>query len=182
MIKKTLFFLFEISKIVIVAFLIVVPIRYFLFQPFVVRGSSMEPNFYSGDYLIIDEISYRFEKPERGEVIVFKYPQDPSQRFIKRIIGLPGETIEMNNGKITIIGSDGKTQALDESIYLPPQNSATERVVKLGSDEYFVMGDNRDFSSDSRAWGSLPQKNIIGKVFLRVFPFTAFAKIEAPAY
>ncbi len=181
--KKLLVSIWEILKIVIIALVIVVPIRYFVFQPFVVRGDSMEPNFYSGDYLIVDEISYRINSPKRGDVIVFKYPKNPSQRFIKRIIGLPSEIVEIDNGKVIVYGSEGQSQNLDESEYLILNqeiigNSTTE----LGSGEYFVLGDNRFYSSDSRRWGILPENNIIGKVFLRVFPFDAFAKIEVPNY
>lgn len=175
-------FIWEISKIVIIALLIVVPIRYFVFQPFFVRGQSMEPNFQNGDYLIIDEITYQFRSPQRGEIVVFRYPNDPSQRYIKRIIGLPGEAIKIEDGKV-FINKDGLSQVLDESHYLPSfLQTAGSFEIRLDSNEYFVMGDNRPFSSDSRRWGSLPQKNIIGRVFLKAWPFTALAKIEAPSY
>ncbi len=181
--KKFLLFTWEVLKIVILAALIVVPIRYFLFQPFIVRGSSMEPNFYSGDYLIIDEISYRFENPERGEVIVFRYPRNPSQRFIKRIIGLPGETVEIKDNKIAVYSSEGEGIALDESEYLPGYNlSGSDLTVKLDSDNYFVLGDNRNFSSDSRKWGPIEKEDIIGKVYVKLFPFSALAKVEVPSY
>lgn len=177
-----LLFVWEVLKIVIIALAIVIPIRYFLFQPFFVRGQSMEPNFTNGDYLIIDELSYRFSDPARGEVIVFKYPNNPSQRYIKRIIGLPGETIEIKGGT-TIIHYNGESQILDETDYLS-SNVLTPGEVKvsLTENEYFVLGDNRSVSSDSRRWGSLERKNIIGKVFIRAWPLNAFAKIESPAY
>ena len=100
--KSFFLFIWEITKIVVIALLIVVPIRYFLFQPFFVRGQSMEPNFEDGNYLIVDELSFRLRDPQRGEVIVFKYPNNPSQRYIKRIVGLPGETIEIKDGKVII--------------------------------------------------------------------------------
>jgi signal peptidase I len=179
--KKLLSFAWEIAKIVIIALIIVVPIRYFLFQPFFVRGQSMEPSFEDGDYLIIDEISYRFRDPQRGEVVVFKYPNDPSQRYIKRIIGLPGETIEIEDGKVII--SKNTEEVLDESSYLSP-SVFTQGEVQffLGEDEYFVLGDNREFSSDSRRWGPLPREDIVGKVFFRAWPFVALAKFEAPSY
>ncbi len=180
--KSFFLFLWEIVKIVIIALVIVIPIRYFLFQPFFVMGQSMEPNFDNGDYLIVDEISYKFRNPERGEVLVFKYPENPSQRYIKRIIGLPGETIEIKDGKITIY-KDERKWTLDESSYLPPfLETPGGTQITLEKNEYFVLGDNRYFSSDSRRWGSLPRENIIGRVFLRAWPITAFAKIEAPAY
>lgn len=175
-------FLWEISKIVIIALLIVIPIRYFLFQPFFVKGQSMEPNFEGGDYLIVDEISYRFREPQRGEVVVFKYPESPSQRYIKRIIGLPGETVEIKDGKV-IIYKDKESWVLDESKYLPLflETSGNTQII-LEQKEFFVLGDNRPVSSDSRRWGSLPREDIIGRVFFRAWPITALAKIEAPAY
>jgi len=175
--------LFEILEIVVIAALIVVPIRYFLFQPFIVRGDSMEPNFENGDYLLIDEISFRFREPKRGEVVVFKLPNQPSNRYIKRIIGLPGETVQIANGKVILFGENGKAQILDESNYLK-NNLETPGNVKitLGNNEFFVLGDNRQFSSDSRAWGALPRENIIGRAFFRAFPFDKFSKIETPAY
>ncbi len=181
--KKTLLFFWEISKIVLIALAIVVPIRYFLFQPFFVKGQSMEPNYETGDYLIIDELSYRFKNPERGEVIVFKYPNDTTQRYIKRIIGLPGETIEIKDGQIIIYKNNSTPEVLDESSYLPSGvQTAGNLKITLGNDEYFVLGDNRPVSSDSRRWGVVPRKDIIGKVYLRAWPITAMAKIELPAY
>jgi len=179
--KNFFSFLFETAKIVILAVIIVVPIRYFIFQPFFVQGMSMEPNFYDGDYLIVDEITYRFVDPQRGEVVVFKYPQRPSQRYIKRIIGLPEETISIKEGQISIINENG-TRILDESDYLLDAYTGGEIKVSLSENEYFVLGDNRDFSSDSRRWGALSREFIVGKVYLRAWPFTALAKIEAPAY
>lgn len=182
MVKAAFLFILETIKIVIIALLIVVPIRYFIFQPFLVRGQSMEPTFEHGDYLIIDEISYRFRDPQRGEVVIFKYPRNPSQRYIKRIIGLPGETIEIKEGEISIF-SNGKEKILDESYYLPSNISTPgDLKINLDENEYFVLGDNRYASSDSRRWGPLPREDIIGRVFLRLWPVTALAKIEAPTY
>lgn len=180
--RNFLVFVWEIIKIVVVALVIVVPIRYFLFQPFFVKGQSMEPNFEDGNYLIVDEISYRFRDPQRGEVVVFKYPRNPSQRYIKRIVGLPGETIEIKNGQIAIDNEKGY-QVLEEAGYLPLGiYTSGEIKVNLAGNEYFVLGDNRTSSSDSRSWGSLPREDIVGRVFLRAWPFIAFAKFEAPAY
>ncbi len=175
-------FIWEILKIVIIALLIVVPIRYFLFQPFFVRGQSMEPNFENGDYLIVDEISYRFRSPQRGEVVVFKYPQNPSLSYIKRIVGLPGETIAIEADSVIIFNWEG-SQILDESDYLSPSVLTPGDVrVSLDEDEYFVLGDNRVSSADSRRWGFLPEENIVGRVLFRAWPFTALARFEAPAY
>ncbi len=180
--RNFLTFIWEITKIVIIALLIVVPIRYFIFQPFFVRGQSMEPTFESGDYLIIDEISYRFRDPQRGEVVVFKYPGNPSQRYIKRIIGLPGERVEIEEGKVIIYNQKGR-QILNESEYLPPGIFTPGEIkVTLAEEEYFVLGDNREASADSRRWGPLRRKEIIGRVFLRLWPITALAKFEVPTY
>lgn len=174
--------LFEIIKIVIMASLIVIPIRYFIFQPFFVQGISMEPNFHNGDYLIIDEITYRFREPQRGEVIVFRYPQNPSQRYIKRIIGLPGETIEIRESEV-VISEDGEHSVLDEVAYLEQDIRTSGNIrISLSEKEYFVLGDNREFSSDSRRWGVLPRKYIVGRVYLRAWPFRALAKFETPSY
>ncbi len=176
--RNFLIFIWEIIKIVIVALVIVLPVRYFLFQPFIVSGPSMEPNFNQGDYLIVDELSFRLRDPKRGEVVVFKFPRNPSQRYIKRIIALPGEEVEIAEGKIKING-----EILDEREYLSPDIQTEGAVqLKLRKNEYFVLGDNRYASSDSRRWGVLPRENIIGRVFLRLWPITAFAKFEAPAY
>jgi len=171
-------FIWEILKIVIIALVIVIPIRYFLFQPFIVKGQSMEPNFENSNYLIVDELSFRFRDPQRGEVVVFRYPKNISQRFIKRIIGLPGDKIEVKAGSIMV-----NDQVLDESKYLPsgvqtPGNIQTS----LNENEYFVLGDNRISSFDSRQWGLLPRKNIIGRVLIRAWPITTLTKIEVPSY
>ena len=176
--KKLLSFLWETFKIVVIALAIVIPIRYFLFQPFFVKGASMEPNFDDGQYLIIDELSYRFRQPERGEIIVFKYPHDTSQRYIKRIIGLPGETVEIKDEEVLVNG-----QILNESSYLPegPTTSGFTKII-LSENDYFVLGDNRLHSSDSRSWGSVPKENIVGRAYLRAWPFTVWDKFEAPTY
>ena len=182
--KKFFEFISEILKTVIIALLIVLPIRYFLFQPFIVQGHSMEPNFFPKDYLIVDEISYRFREPKRGEVIVFSFPQNPSQKHVKRIIGLPGETIKIGNGKV-IISKDSKTFVLDETEYLSQTLTTRARgfeTITLKEDEYFVLGDNRENSYDSRYWGPLPRKYIIGRVIFRAWPLTSFGIIESPQY
>jgi len=173
-------FLVETLKMAVLAFLIVLPIRFFLFQPFIVSGSSMFPNFESGDYLLIDEISYRFRKPERGEVIVFRAPPDPSARYIKRIIGLPGETIVIKDGKVSI-SNITEHFILDEP-YLGNLEIGDEIEMSLNNEEYFVMGDNRLFSSDSRTWGPLSKRNIIGRAIFRAFPLSRIGTIGAPDY
>ncbi len=180
--KNFISFIWETIKIVIIALIIVIPIRYFLFQPIIVDGSSMEPNYNHGDYLIIDGISYRFRDPERGEVVVFRYPEDTSIMHIKRIIGMPEETIVIDSQGIKAINSEGNEIVLDESQYLSFFNAGKEFEVVLEENSYFVLGDNRAASFDSRRWGSLPREYIVGKTVLRVFPFYDFGISKTPEY
>ncbi len=180
--KKVFSFIWEISKVAIIAALIVIPVRHFVFQPFVVRGQSMAPNLAEGDYLIVDELTYQFRGPERGEVVVFKSPEDPSQRFIKRVVGLPGETVEIKNNKVAIYGKE-KSAVLDESEYLPSSvGTIGDATFELEKDEYFVLGDNRDFSYDSRRFGVILEDNIIGRFFFRVWGRAPMTKFEQPDY
>lgn len=160
----------ELLKLALVAAIIILPIRFFIAQPFIVSGASMDPTFESGQYLIVDELSYRFESPKRGEVVIFRYPRDPSQFFIKRIIGLPGETVHIRSGAVSVTTARGEDVSLSEPYVINVGNGGNmERILK--EDEYFVMGDNRPESSDSRTWGILPKENIVGRAFLRLLPF-----------
>jgi len=170
-------FVWEILKIVIISLAIIIPIRYFLIQPFFVSGASMEPNFLDGDYLIIDEISYRFRVPQRGDVVVFRYPLEPSQFFIKRIIGLPEETIRIEDGRVFVIDETGIERVLNESEYLDDAYTGGNLSITLGADEYFVLGDNRQSSSDSRKWGEVRKKFIIGQAWLRAWPLNRMSVV-----
>lgn len=175
----------EILEIAVVAIVAVFVIRSFLIQPFLVSGLSMIPTFSNGDYLLIDELTYRFRAPERGEVVVFKYPSDPSTYFIKRIIGLPNECVVFGDAKITVFDSNSCTPpglALDEK-YLPQPFAPNEkREFILASDEYLMLGDNRSYSFDSRNWGPLKKNNIVGLVRLRLWPVNDFRAFAAPQY
>ena len=131
----------------------------------------MEPSFYDHEYLIINEITYRFNEPERGDIVVFKYPKDPSQYFIKRIIGLPGETVEVRDNRIYVTNSDGRKMILDETTYLEEgERTISKTKWTLGPDELYVMGDNRDYSLDSRSFGPVSRDLIVGKVWFRGWP------------
>lgn len=165
--KKILFTVWEIAEVFLVALIAVAAIKYFLIQPFIVNGASMEPNFFDGDYLLVDELSYHFEQPERGDVVVFKSPQDPSVYFIKRIVGLPGETIEVDNSAVKINDKVLGEKYLTDGIR---NEWSGYKSFKLSDSQYFVMGDNRINSFDSRYWGPLDQKSIIGLVRLRLWP------------
>lgn len=162
-------FFVEVLKFSLLTLLVVLPFRMYIAKPFIVDGASMSPTFETGHYLIVDEISYRIEDPQRGEVIIFKYPKDPSRFFIKRIIGLPNETVEIKNGKVTIYNIN-KPEGLNLEESYVKKGSLENTKVELGENEYFVMGDNRGNSSDSRFWGALPKDMIVGKAFLRLLP------------
>ena len=162
-------FFTELLKFALVALIIVVPIRLFVAQPFIVSGISMVPTFQDAQYLIVDEASYHFESPARGDVIVFRYPKDPSQFFIKRIIGLPGDTVHISDDGVTITKTDGATEQVDES-YVINRGNGGDQTYTVPTGDYFVMGDNRPESSDSRVWGFVPRANIVGRVFLRLLP------------
>ena len=148
-------------------------IRFFIAAPYIVEGSSMEPTFAGWDYLIIDKIVYDIKKPQRGEVIVFTLPQDASRSLIKRVIGLPGETVRISDSTVTIVNASHPDGFALEEPYIDPKNATGGESVErtLGPDEYFVMGDNRRVSSDSRIWGNLPLADISGRVDARLFPF-----------
>ncbi len=184
-IKSVALFAWDLAKVFIMAFVLVwLIIRPFIAEPFVVSGSSMVPNFHNREYLIVQKISYRLHEPERGDVIVFRYPQDPEQYFIKRIIGLPGESVLVDQGKVTIFNKVHPDGIVLDEQYLPNQNVTLGKLepVKVGEDQFYVLGDNRLQSSDSRVWGLLPKFDMVGKVFLRVLPLRLFGVIKHYTY
>lgn len=174
-------FIVDIAKIVFFALLIIVPVRYFIVQPFFVEGASMEPNYHDGDYLLVDKLSYLAGEPSRGDVIVFRFPQNPDKVFIKRVIGLPGETVVVDRGSVYIENAQHPEGFELEEVYLDEVTGQSVRT-PLKDDEYFVMGDNRDASYDSRGWGSLNERFIIGRVLLRAWPFADAQLIASPSY
>jgi len=164
----------DIVKFAVIALAIVIPIRLYIAQPFVVSGESMFPTFNDGQYLIIDEISYITNGPHRGDVVVFRYPNDPSRFFIKRIIGMPNEKITINGKEITIINKENPEGFILTEPYIR-ENFPTNETYTTGNQEYFVMGDNRNHSSDSRVWGILPRKFMIGRAYLRLLPVNSIS-------
>ncbi|PIR42068.1 MAG: signal peptidase I [Candidatus Yanofskybacteria bacterium CG10_big_fil_rev_8_21_14_0_10_37_15] len=176
-------FVWETIKIVVISLAIILPIRYYLVQPFFVKGASMEPNFEDGDYLLVDELSYRLRDIERGEVIIFRFPQQPSQFFIKRVIALPEETIQIKNNKVTIFNKENPQGLMLNETYLAlDQETLGSITTKLDDNEYFVLGDNRLQSSDSRRWGPVNRSLILGRAFLRPWPFTKALRIQKAVY
>lgn len=175
-----LYFLWDLVKTGVIVFAIAFAIRYFLVQPFIVEGGSMMPNFVDKEYLLAEKFDYFVGSPKRGDVVIFRYPNNPSVNFIKRIIGLPGETVKIEDSTITVINSEHpKGITLQEGVYLSSTvktltNANGQFEKTLGSNEYFVLGDNREHSSDSREWGILPRENIIGRAWLTLKPFDMF--------
>lgn len=169
----------EVLATVLIAVLAVVLIRSYLIQPFLVSGKSMEPSFSDGDYLLIDELTYRLRAPRRGEVVVFAH--DAETFYIKRIVGLPGEIVAIRGGKIRIGNKDGEWRSIEEG-YAAPSRTFGDYQVSLGKNEYYVLGDNRNFSYDSRRWGPLASERIVGVARLRLWPVARAMVIGAPAY
>ena len=177
-----LFFL-ELIKVVALAGVTIVLVRYFLFKPFYVKGASMEPNFYEKEYLIIDELSYRFHDPARGDVVVFRPPEDDKEFFLKRIIGLPGERVKVAEGQVIIYNKEHPEGiTLDES-YLPKSLITTgEQNTVLSANQYFVLGDNRPNSYDSRRFGAIDRSAVVGRAWLRGWPFDRVQKFSTPSF
>lgn len=182
--KQSLLFFWELFEIAVIALVSVFVIRTFVVQPFLVKGASMEPNFSNGDYLLVDEISTRLRLPERGEVVVFRFPQDPDIFYIKRVIGLPDETVVIRDNGVYIINEQyPEGFRLHESYVREGGVTGEEEVsFKLNDQEYLVMGDNRSYSYDSRVWGPVSQDKIVGLARLRLWPVQDFTLVEAPAY
>jgi signal peptidase I len=162
-------FIWDLVKFCLISLAIVIPIRIFIAQPFIVSGKSMYPTFDNGQYLIVDELTYRFESPKRGDVIIFHFPGNTKEYFIKRIIGLPNETVEITGGKVKVTNAENpKGIILDEPYIDEALHDIPAKV--LAPDEYFVMGDNRGASYDSRSWGPLNEKYIVGRALIRLVP------------
>lgn len=153
----------EVVETVLLTLLIFLAIRT-LIQNFRIEGVSMEPNLHDGQYLIINKLVYYLHPPERGDVVVFHYPRNPRRDFIKRIIGLPGEKVEVRGERIFINGEE-----LEEP-YTFHTGNYTWGPQRLGEDEYFVLGDNRNSSSDSHSWGPLPRDTLVGKAWISYWP------------
>lgn len=177
-----LFFL-EIIKVALLAGITIGLVRYFLFKPFYVKGQSMESTFFENEYLIIDELSYRFREPIRGEVVVFRSPTNPEDFYLKRIIALPNERVKIEDFKVIIYNSEYPQGVVLKEDYLDLEaQTFGSRTWDVGSGQFFVLGDNRTASFDSRRFGLINQDEIVGRTFFRGFPFTRVGTFETPEY
>jgi len=174
--REVVEFIWETAKVVLIALVIIIPVRYYLVQPFFVKGSSMIPNFRDKEYILVDKLSYRIGRPERGDVVVFRYPDNPQEYFIKRIIGLPGERVVVGSNKITVFNDrypDGYVMP-ENDLYLPKENptypKGSQTTWDIPEDSYFVMGDNREHSSDSRVFGPVARSYFAGRAWIRLWP------------
>lgn len=176
-------FLIEFLETAIIIGLIAFVIRFFLVQPFVVEGASMEPNFHNNDYLLIEKVTEHFSNPKRGDVIVFRYPNNTKVNYIKRIIGTPGDTVIIKDGKVSVMLVDStQVETINEN-YLPDSLKTSGNIdIKLEKEQFFVLGDNRGNSSDSREWGVLPKNDIIGRAWLVVLPTQDFGLVPRVQY
>ncbi len=172
--------LLELLKIAVLAGLAIGFVRYFLFKPFYVKGQSMEPNFEERDYLIIDELSYRFHEPNRGDVVVFKH-HPTNDFFLKRIIGLPGERVKVESNKVIIYNEKNPQGFVLGENYLTEETGGSV-VTTLGTDQYFVLGDNRDASLDSRRFGAIDGADVVGRVWIRGWPFSRVSAFSQYTY
>jgi signal peptidase I len=175
--------LLEFIKVAVLAGITIALVRYYLFKPFYVKGASMEPNFYDHEYLIIDELSYRLHAPQRGEVVVFKYPNNHEEYFLKRIIGLPGERVKISENKVTVYNNAHPEGWILTESYLPKEIFTEGDInMSLSKDQYFVMGDNRENSFDSRRFGKVDFNLIVGRTWLRGWPLNRLQVFDTPKY
>lgn len=174
--------LFDFLRTLAIVFLAAFVIRHFLVQPFIVDGQSMQPTFKDQEYILVDKLTYQIREPNRGEVIVFHPPGEQQENYIKRIIGLPGETVEIRDSKIFVNGQaipENYTQSDTETRVVPDAINMTQI---LGPNEYFVMGDNRNHSKDSRELGPIGKDRIIGRAWVVLFPIEDLTLVNHPAY
>jgi signal peptidase I len=169
-------YLLSLMEIVLLLVIVVLPIRFFLFEPFLVKGQSMEPNFHNFDYLIVDKLTYSLRQPQRGEVIVFRPPVEDRVYYIKRIVGLPLEKLIIEESKITVFNKENPQGFVLNEPYLQNHYTGGKIEVNLGPDEYFVLGDNREVSYDSRKWGPVKRERIVGRV---IFQFSLVKLVQA---
>lgn len=181
-------FFLDIIETLVIAMSIFLILYLFIMSPHQVNGQSMVPNFQSGEYVLSDKISYKFRDPERGEVIVFHAPpaahcpEGTGCDFIKRVMGLPGETIEVKDNHIWVNGTPYNEPYLPSDFDILPGDATRGKSITLGPNEFFVSGDNREYSSDSRSWGPITKDEIVGRAVLRYWPMNVAGVIQHATY
>ncbi len=180
LLKRFWLFFLDFIETIVIALAIFVVVYRFLFQPHQVKGSSMYDNFHDGEYLLTDKLSYRFNEPEYGDVVVFKAPTNEDYDYIKRIVGLPGDRVEVRGGRVYVNGRlYDESGYLDASVVTRPGAYAKEGLaVTVPQGSYFTFGDNRNNSSDSRDWGGVPAENIVGKAWIRYWPLNKTGVVD----
>lgn len=176
-------FFLDILEVVSLAVGVFLVLYLLVMQPHKIKGSSMFPNFIDAEYLLTDKLTYRFKEPQRGDVIVFRSPADENEDYIKRIIGLPGDEVSLNENHIYINGKYLDEPYLDSSVITQGSKFLAEGdKITVPSDQYFVLGDNRTASSDSRAWGFVPKKDINGRAWFVYWPVKKAGTVEKISY
>lgn len=169
--KRIAKFFLDIFQTIVISLAVFVILYQFAAQPHKVRGTSMEPNYHDGEYILTEKVRYYFEDPQRGDVVVFKFPNNKELDYIKRIVALPGETVSIRDNSIFIDGRE-----LSEAYLAPGTFTSGHSAISNGGSfnvpagEYVVMGDNREHSSDSREWGAVPREDVVGRAFFRYWP------------
>lgn len=176
--KKVLKEILSTSLYLLVVLVVTWLVIHFVGQRTQVQGESMEPTLQNGDNLIVDKITYRFKEPRRFDIIVFPFRYKENTYYIKRIIGLPGETVQITNDGKIYINQEELQEGYGKEVILDPGNAYTP--ITLGEDEYFVLGDNRNNSSDSRnsSVGIIHRDDIIGRAWVRIWPFSKFGVLK----
>ncbi len=182
-------FVTDILETAVLAFALFIIVNVFVAQLHQVYGNSMLPDFHNGEYLLTDKVTYRLRPPERGEVIIFKAPEAPHLDYIKRIIGLPGETLMIKDNQVYVFNGTHPDGLVLKESYLKPgavtegKKSISEGVkFVIPPDSYVVFGDNREVSSDSRTWGVITKSEIIGRSLVRLWPPSTFTVIAHARY
>ncbi len=176
-------FFLDILEVIVFAVAIFLFVYLLVLQPHKIKGASMEPNFPNGEYLLTDKVTYRFNEPQRGDVIVFEAPAQKSEEFIKRIIALPYENISIKENSIYINNKILKEEYISDDLNTSAGNFLNEGgEMQVPADKYFVLGDNRPFSSDSRAWGFVSKESITGRAWLIYWPLQSMGIIEKANY
>ncbi len=173
---------YEVLRTIVTVLFFAFVIRAFVVQPFVVEGKSMEPTFHDQDYLLVNKYDYRLRDPARGDIVVFVSPTIKNTNFIKRIVGLPGDLVRIENDDVLINGTKIDEPYITPEVDTPNSFRATQVERFLNQNEYWVMGDNRNHSSDSREWGPLQRSAIVGRAWITVFPRTDFGVLRRPSY